>query len=326
MKWLQRHDRESGDLYGMLPLIIGAPYALTDHLDRNPEKQLLRGKIGYLQHWILDTRETSCVEDGYRVLTHLPVVVFIKFPGAKWTLAPLTEPGLYPIRPKPATWFIDKGRQHPVLAVQRRQIPLAPAFAITSHAAQGQTLPAAIVDLQIGRGTNPIASYVAITRVKQRQDLLIFKAFDYDIFTQGPLQGPSLLLRALRGEVINWKEIEESFTPSRQCSGCLLQCYKQEFHLSQFNRKDKRHYCKLCVEHKAKQAPHTSAGNASSGNQPMLSTREIWRGTSTECVWTASKDASAEHAKSKRTCGSSHAASGSTQHASSASEGAAGHA
>ena len=97
------------NLYGMLPLIAGAPYALTEHLDRNPEKQLRRGKIGYLQSWFRDEKETSSVKDGYRVLTHLPVVVFINFPGAKWTLAPLTEPGLYPIRPRNKPWFLDKG-------------------------------------------------------------------------------------------------------------------------------------------------------------------------------------------------------------------------
>ena len=45
LKWLQRHDRECGDLYGMLPLIHNMPMALTDHLDRSPDKQLLRGKI-----------------------------------------------------------------------------------------------------------------------------------------------------------------------------------------------------------------------------------------------------------------------------------------
>ena len=45
VKWLQRHDRESGDLYGMLPLIHRMPVALTDHIDRNPDVQLLRGKL-----------------------------------------------------------------------------------------------------------------------------------------------------------------------------------------------------------------------------------------------------------------------------------------
>ena len=63
------------------------------------------------------------------------------------------------------SWFLDHGRSHPVLKVTRRQIPLASAFAITAHAAQGQTLKAAIVDLQIRRGTSPIAAYVALTRI-----------------------------------------------------------------------------------------------------------------------------------------------------------------
>ena len=37
-KWLMRHDRGCGDLYGMLPLIEGMPVMLTDHVVRNPEK------------------------------------------------------------------------------------------------------------------------------------------------------------------------------------------------------------------------------------------------------------------------------------------------
>ena len=36
--WLSRHDRACGDLYGMLPLIEGLPVALTDHIDRSPDK------------------------------------------------------------------------------------------------------------------------------------------------------------------------------------------------------------------------------------------------------------------------------------------------
>ena len=77
-----------------------------------------------------------------------------------------------------------------MLKITRRQLPLAPAFARTAHAAQGQTLDAAIVDLQIGRGTSPISSYVALTRVKTRADLLIHRPFDHSLFTQGTLEGP----------------------------------------------------------------------------------------------------------------------------------------
>ena len=66
---------------------------------------------------------------------------------------------------------------------------------MTAHAAQGQTLPAAIIDLQLGRGVSVIASYVALTRVRCREDLLIYRPFEHDIFTQGPPEGPELLLR-----------------------------------------------------------------------------------------------------------------------------------
>jgi len=54
LAWLQRHDRESGNLYGALPLVPGMPVALTDHIDRSPEKQLLRGRVGYIHSWVLE--------------------------------------------------------------------------------------------------------------------------------------------------------------------------------------------------------------------------------------------------------------------------------
>ena len=45
LSWLQRHDRESGDLYGVLQLVKNMPVALTDHIDGSYDKQLLRGRI-----------------------------------------------------------------------------------------------------------------------------------------------------------------------------------------------------------------------------------------------------------------------------------------
>ena len=45
IKWLQYHDRDTGDLPRVLPLAIGIPVALTEHIDRS-SKQLLRGTVG----------------------------------------------------------------------------------------------------------------------------------------------------------------------------------------------------------------------------------------------------------------------------------------
>ena len=75
----------------------------------------------------------------YTILSHVPKVVFVDFQTDKWQLKGLPV-GVYPIFQTQRTWFIDSYRKKPVLGVKRTQIPLAPAFASTAHAAQGQTL------------------------------------------------------------------------------------------------------------------------------------------------------------------------------------------
>ena len=107
LSWLQRHDRESGDLYGVLQLVKDMPVALTDHIDRSNDKQLLRGRIGLVHSWVLDEKETSVFENGKRVLKHLPKVIYVKFfladgEECKWQLEGTNEYGLYPIVPKKA--------------------------------------------------------------------------------------------------------------------------------------------------------------------------------------------------------------------------------
>ena len=145
---------------------------------------------------------------GARILARVPSVVFVKFEDANWQLPGTSEKGVCPIRPWKRSWFLDRRRRKPALQVARWQLPLAPAFAMTAHASQGQTLSAAIVDLQQGVGVSTIASYFAMTRVKRREDLIIYRPFDRQVFSSGPPQGPMLLLQHLRGEAVDWAEVE----------------------------------------------------------------------------------------------------------------------
>ena len=87
-----------------------------------------------------------------------------------------------------------------MLAIKRKQIPLAPRLACTAHSAQGKTKEAIIVDLVLGRGVSNIASYVAITRIQTREGLMIYRAFELKLFTEGIPDGAALLLKRLRGE------------------------------------------------------------------------------------------------------------------------------
>ena len=134
--------------------------ALTEHVDRSEEKNLLRGCTGYVHSWIWHANEPR------------PEVVYLKFADATWQLDGIEEPGIYPILPKTKTWFLDKGRKVSVLGIKRTQLPLAPGYAMTAHSSQGKTLPAVLLDLDVDKQVDPTFGTVAATRVRSREDVL----------------------------------------------------------------------------------------------------------------------------------------------------------
>ena len=129
---------------------------MTDHIDRSPDKRILRGRIGIVHSWILADDEKSVFENGKRILMRLPKVVFVEFTEddgrpCEGSIPRIDIAGVYPIAPVKREWYLDKGRRYPVLKNRRRQLPLTPAFAMTAHAAQGQTFKnGVIVDLNVG--------------------------------------------------------------------------------------------------------------------------------------------------------------------------------
>lgn len=91
----------------------------------------------------------------------------------------------------------------------------------------------AIVHLRIGRGSSFVASYVAMTRIEKRQDMLICSAFERGCFTKAPRRGPELLLQVLRVERFDKQAIEDDSTPKGRCAGCGVVKFKQDFALQQ---------------------------------------------------------------------------------------------
>ena len=87
---------------------VGLPVMLVDHLDRNPEKQLLRGKVGRIHCWVNDEAETT-VPDGSEAITlsHVPVCVFVDFNTKAWTIPGAPGPGIYPIFRTERTLYLD---------------------------------------------------------------------------------------------------------------------------------------------------------------------------------------------------------------------------
>ena len=227
IRWLGYHEKECASLPGWLPMAKGMPVALGDHLDRS-KKQLLRGRHATIHGWVLHEDEVVGDEEE-EVLSHLPRVIVLDFHTKEWHL-PGWEPGLYPIFPsKGRQWFLDGYRKHPVLGVKRTQFMITPALAITAHAAQGRTLGAVIADLERGRGVSWMSSYVAITRVRRRENLLIFRPFDRKPYNEGEMAGTKKLLEVLRGEDVDWEDWEAQLMPRDECGRCRRRLLEDAF-------------------------------------------------------------------------------------------------
>ena len=244
--WLQRHDRECGDLCGVLPLCDGVPALLTDHLNR--ARGLLKGRRGFVTGWRHASDGAEPAGPGCTVWNQLPEVVYVHFPGAKWCIAGLAK-GVYPVVPKRATWHLDAGRKSPVLAVRRRQLPLLPAFALTAHQAQGQTLEEGIIaDLCYGAHSNVLAAYVALTRVTSRDGVLILRPFDAAPFQQGDTSFRALLMQHWRTHDADWDAIVQKYIRVKTCGECRAERLKSAFTPGQWRQADKAAVCKECTK------------------------------------------------------------------------------
>lgn len=158
------HSGHTNHRLRKLPLVIGMPVMITHNVC--VEAGVVNGTIGtihsltYVQH-----------ADGTRSLSSC----IVKLPGKNNVSIGNLEPNLFPILPDVVS-FTFKHSSHLTVSVTRKQCPIVPAFAMTAHKAQGQTMEKAIIDLESCSGTE--APYVMASRVKSLDGLLILRPFD----------------------------------------------------------------------------------------------------------------------------------------------------
>ena len=243
-EWLQKHDQECGGLYGILPICMGLPVRATDHIDR--ERGILRGCRGVVVGWSAETLGESHKQGEAVIWNTLPAAIYVRFATATaWSVDGLGESNVYPVAPQRKQWHLDKHRKRPMLRVTRKQYPLAPAFAITAHAAQGQTAKEKVVaDLHIGDNGDPLTAYVAVTRVTGRDKLAVLRPFDAKPYQQGTRLGRALLLQAWRGEEIDWEVLRAKYLEEKRCAECGVGKRKSEFTAGQWKRDETKRICK----------------------------------------------------------------------------------
>ena len=220
LTWLQRHDQDCGSLYGVLPLCIGMPVAATDHLDRS--RGILRGCAGEIVGWVWPAGGVDAAkQEGMQIWNELPACVLVRFQTkTTWRVDGLNEDNVFPVAPQKKPWYLDKGRRRPVLRVTRKQFPLAPNFATTAHAAQGQTRKEGVaMDMHIGEAGDPLTAYIAMTRVQDRHGSFVYIPFPAAPFQKGEKVGRALLLRFWAGEEMDWSASRKEIPRRKEMQG-----------------------------------------------------------------------------------------------------------
>ena len=118
--------------------------------------------------WFDGNAPTQCSKGGDFICNRVPLAVVVKFVGFDKPI---------PVARSADTLYL---KEDTATCVRRLQIPLVPDYGTTAHGSQGATLDSVMVDLNLPDNGDGTAAYVALSRVRRREDLSILRAFDPD--------------------------------------------------------------------------------------------------------------------------------------------------
>ena len=153
-------DTASG-LHNSLLLARGMQVMLTSNLDL--PLGLTNGTVGTVVGILYFKDPAEHPDEIPEVLVH--------FPGYLGESVLPDRDRVYVVGAKQATWQDGRGKE-----MSRWMLPLVPAYGMSIHKSQGQTLP--LVVLHLGTEFSSGLSYTALTRVRQLEDLLFYDGFD----------------------------------------------------------------------------------------------------------------------------------------------------
>lgn len=145
-------------LSGKLYLSIGCRIMLRKNLCVT--KGLVNGALGTVRQIVFKQEERPPA---------LPYVILVEFDRYA---GPYFQNNLFPIMPIVTNWK-DRG-----LDCWRKQLPVTLAYALTIHKSQGLTLDKVVVELG-DQEQAPGATYVALSRVRRLNDIIITRAVDF---------------------------------------------------------------------------------------------------------------------------------------------------
>jgi len=203
-------DNKTEHLPGYLPLVPGMPVLLQENIAC--ELGLSNGTPGIFRELVYN--QTSDTDTSFdqeifpmgRFFVRDAQYALIEIPKSKITKLDSLDPLVVPIPVIEKSFSVNREKLYSekehmmrllksknlktTIFVKRKGLPLIPAYCITTHKSQGQTIPKIVIDLNMPPGTIEVASaYVPLSRVQQLTDLVILQDFSINALQVKPSKG-----------------------------------------------------------------------------------------------------------------------------------------
>ena len=200
------HHRYTGGIPGLFPLVLDLPVRFTETPRNGHHCGVFKNTQGRIKGWCLHEEDAryvdklDCIHEHELVLKKLPLRILVEVASGKETLNTIDGMKIYELEQTRRLWTLDK--QH--AKIYRFGFPLVPDFGGTVHAYSGSTLEACIGDLlrwsTKATRSEALRAYIMLTLVRDASKLLIAEPFSPNLFRQGVLPGPDLLMKVLTNE------------------------------------------------------------------------------------------------------------------------------
>jgi hypothetical protein len=161
---MRLHSGQTNQRLGRIPLVLGMPVMMSTNFD--VDAGVVNGCTGILKQ-ILYRTDSDGKHHTISCVVHAPNMTGDHMPG-------LPQHYVVALEDTIEMKFIHPHSKRKC-KIRRTQVPILPAFTMTAHKAQGQTLSKVVVDLESCRGTE--APYVMVSHVKTLDGLLIMRPF-----------------------------------------------------------------------------------------------------------------------------------------------------
>ena len=205
-QWLQFHERFTNGIPGLLPLVLDLPVRFTESPNKTAKNMgVFKHSRDILRGWQLPQDEQKRIDEGLDpevVLKKRPDKLFIEVFTGNNLMPTVDGRKIYSLQVQCRQWTLDKAG---AIKIMRHGFPIVPDFGGTAHAYCGTTLEACLGDLLAWHGKPShelsLRGYIIKSRVKRAENILLAEPYSPNLFQQGDIPGPTLLMKVLQGEL-----------------------------------------------------------------------------------------------------------------------------